>query len=1696
MACSEYFARLLEVIDSHGGDVLKFCGDAVLIMWSAPLAAHSAERRRLSLTAALCGLQLLEDCGHYRKILTSAGRQAGRTRAEGVVPSLARLFTDSDGPPSPRPSQQHQRPQPSGLEAAPTVDEVAAEDGPLEIELSLHCGLASGSAHCLVLGDDQRREFLLAGDVLAHLSAAASRAQAHELVAHASAAHYLRKYFTLVRRSGGTSSPTCSPAQCSGEENAVHSFRRCTSSEDETDHEADPLLPQAEEENEEEEEEVFLLDGRLSAAFQRHLQRNCGLPGPAAPAPAPATSAKQREKKRVSQSGPRLPSSLPAPTLPDPAEPAESGQPKRQRHSRLAASFSAAIGEISARLYQSVPALLLPAPLPLEHTAGPQGGPSTPLSASASCHVTRQRSRPRPSRPSRPLPAERPVRLSVDELRRLFERSDDPTLPAPLSPTASASRAPSDVRPFSSLTNATATVATSSRPLLLDEFNGEPSAQLLSEAERGRYQRQLRSFIPETALKALDCQTLCLLSEMREVATAFLLLHGLEADLRNGFLPRLQAVFSALLEVLRGCGGSLRQFVVDDKGCVAIACFGLFGSSSENNGLQAAKFALAAGRALAKWSVRLSVGLSSGRVYCGNVGHAASRCEFAVMGRSVNLAARLMAAASHGPDHAAASSSSAVLADRNIRQAALHKFHFPAAMELAAKGFDRPIAVFSLAVPAALEPPQSCPGPGLPTGRNASNGRLPSGTASSSEAGGFFFSREVERQLVAAAELIVRPELSAATASLGSVAVSGEEAAGKSTFLRRLRGLVASSEAAPSGGRWKLLAVRGDPAAVWRQQEAGQTADPHENYLGLKRLLAAFLAPASPTAASLSASRSADEFSCEEAAAATPLGLAAVCPAALEQLLGQLRPELTLRELLVFCGGLSAASAEQQEALAAVGSARGLSAASSLLELLAVCCGRPVRRVDEFLAELPAVALVVHPLTDLLLQAALLAALGYSAAALATLAGPTPSNPSPSPADCPRPETVPSAVFFVDDAHLLDLESLRILSACAAWVAAVRPRLAEPGGLVVTAWLDGRDELLLRRLLKQRPRRDSSAALSSRCLQRYGLRGRLVRELLSALRGHSLAVRLDQIAASSLKAVLSRNLGPRRWDWLLAKQPPAPAAHAPATPKAAAPIRRGSEGGRRRSMDGLSGLGRIDELLRLPATRKPSASSELLSAPAVLAVRQRRGSDCLAESIYRQTADGLPSLVYELIAGLKQSIDHNMAAPAPAHPAQAELSLFSSAAERQGRRVLELLDSLNGSELAVVKAAAVVGREFAVSLLVRGLSSLGLEYATADLVLLSALHRLERLGVIQLLRGPAADADGPDPGSPSTSNPSSCPEEGEAGEAVYCFQDEAVRQAVYRLLLESQRRAVHGAVAAHYESLQGRPGRPAEEARTLFGHVMRSGQADRMLRCAFRMTEEAAAGRNHLEVLQFCCTFLALAAGLSARAVLQALSAEQLARPAPPVGLRKNFLLTAPLLEERPFSCFGLLSQSATRAVLLLRLDSLWPPLATPLREKNGRELLTALVEFTAPAAASSVGSSVEAGAGPEKSTRPLLGLRRLSSQKLFGGRRLSLNRVFSALDPLAEAEAEVAAAVKQPETGRGRNSLSRLFHRGQLAAFLAATDSRPPTASSLLLRGLRGLVSSKKSADCPPSPAPPVQVADLPHTLLGLERMSGLYFW
>ncbi|MBI5608781.1 MAG: AAA family ATPase [Deltaproteobacteria bacterium] len=173
------------------------------------------------------------------------------------------------------------------------------------------------------------------------------------------------------------------------------------------------------------------------------------------------------------------------------------------------------------------------------------------------------------------------------------------------------------------------------------------------------------------------------LAELRILTVVFVRLDGLASDA----IAQLQTAICQIQRVANRLDGAVDKFLVDAKGLTVILVFGLPHRASDDvagRGIRAAS-TIAAG--LARHGVDCGIGIATGRAYCGPLGPRQRR-EYAVIGPTVNLAARLMEACERG-----------VLVCDTTRTAATNRVRCVDPTELELKGFPgltrawRPVAL-------------------------------------------------------------------------------------------------------------------------------------------------------------------------------------------------------------------------------------------------------------------------------------------------------------------------------------------------------------------------------------------------------------------------------------------------------------------------------------------------------------------------------------------------------------------------------------------------------------------------------------------------------------------------------------------------------------------------------------------------------------------------------------------------------------------------------------------------------------------------------------------------------------------------------------------------------------------------------------------------------------------------------------------
>jgi hypothetical protein len=192
---------------------------------------------------------------------------------------------------------------------------------------------------------------------------------------------------------------------------------------------------------------------------------------------------------------------------------------------------------------------------------------------------------------------------------------------------------------------------------LFDEGDHQVMKSLMVDQLRRNISKHLSpniiSFVPEPILVNLTQSTPTLSeivhvsSELREVICMFLKLDSYHPSRTVFPFERLQNFYAMFQLIIYSLGGFIRQIVTDDKGCVCIALWGVPTASHINNTQRSVFAAAHLSDYCQKNDLKISIGITTGDVYCGKIG-SNTRCDYAAVGTSINLAARLMSVAKGG----------------------------------------------------------------------------------------------------------------------------------------------------------------------------------------------------------------------------------------------------------------------------------------------------------------------------------------------------------------------------------------------------------------------------------------------------------------------------------------------------------------------------------------------------------------------------------------------------------------------------------------------------------------------------------------------------------------------------------------------------------------------------------------------------------------------------------------------------------------------------------------------------------------------------------------------------------------------------------------------------------------------------------------------------------------------------------------
>jgi class 3 adenylate cyclase/tetratricopeptide (TPR) repeat protein len=151
-------------------------------------------------------------------------------------------------------------------------------------------------------------------------------------------------------------------------------------------------------------------------------------------------------------------------------------------------------------------------------------------------------------------------------------------------------------------------------------------------------QSALRPYLPGSIISRISAGQSDWLAELRKVTV--LLLNLPEID-HNTTLEDAQETMQLIQQVVYRFEGSINKISQDDKGVMIDAAFGLPPLAHADDPARGILAALMLRDELAARGVTGSIGVTTGRVFCGLIGNNLRR-EYTFLGHAVNLAARLM----------------------------------------------------------------------------------------------------------------------------------------------------------------------------------------------------------------------------------------------------------------------------------------------------------------------------------------------------------------------------------------------------------------------------------------------------------------------------------------------------------------------------------------------------------------------------------------------------------------------------------------------------------------------------------------------------------------------------------------------------------------------------------------------------------------------------------------------------------------------------------------------------------------------------------------------------------------------------------------------------------------------------------------------------------------------------------------------
>ncbi|MFN8382963.1 MAG: adenylate/guanylate cyclase domain-containing protein [Anaerolineales bacterium] len=214
----------------------------------------------------------------------------------------------------------------------------------------------------------------------------------------------------------------------------------------------------------------------------------------------------------------------------------------------------------------------------------------------------------------------------------------------------------------------------------LTKFSTPANPPVLAEDSEA----SLKSFISPAIQSWLAAEQIEWLAELRRVTTLFINLKNFnsETSLEHG-----AKIIRAIQEATDHFEGHLNEIGMDEKGASPLVTFGVHPLAHEDDPLRGVMTAQEISKRLTELGQPHSIGITTGRVFCGVIG-GANRLEYAILGDAVNTAARFMQAA------ASSAYSIPILCDATTQQSASSKLRFSSLEPIQLKGKSEAVLAF------------------------------------------------------------------------------------------------------------------------------------------------------------------------------------------------------------------------------------------------------------------------------------------------------------------------------------------------------------------------------------------------------------------------------------------------------------------------------------------------------------------------------------------------------------------------------------------------------------------------------------------------------------------------------------------------------------------------------------------------------------------------------------------------------------------------------------------------------------------------------------------------------------------------------------------------------------------------------------------------------------------------------------------